>query len=81
MRRRFAITRLKRDRHPHKLRRQLRAATKTIERLNDENQSLWFLLNEMRESEIEKHGDLLREEIQDVIDKTQILVQTKTGEA
>jgi hypothetical protein len=79
-----AISRLKsaaRGRNPLKLRRAVQSAVKLIEQLEDENQSLWLLLDEMRESEIEKHGDILRERIQEVVDRTQLLLKTKTEEA
>ena len=78
------IRRLKsaaRGRNPLKLRRAVQSAVKLIEQLEDENQSLWLLLDEMRESEIEKHGDVLRERIQEVVDRTQLLLKTKTEEA
>ena len=52
-----------------------------IEQLDDENRSLWLLLDEMRESEIENHGELLREKIQEVVDRTEVLLRTKPGEA
>ena len=70
-----------RSKHPRRLQRAVRIAVKLIEQLEDENQSLWLLLDEMRESEIEKHGDVLRERIQDVVDRTQLLLKAKTEEA
>jgi len=72
---------LRRTSSPRLFRQALRNQAVTIKRLTDENQSLWFLLNEMRASEIEKHGDVLREEIQDIVDRTVILAATNVGEA
>jgi hypothetical protein len=56
-------------------------AIATIEQLEDENRSLWAMLDEMRKSEIENHSEKLRSEIEKVVDKTKTLLMTKTGEA
>jgi len=78
------IRRLKsaaRGRNPLKLRRAIQSAIKLIEQLEDENRSLWSMLDELKESEIENHSEKLRKEIEEVVDKTKILMMAKTGEA
>jgi|1_EtaG_2_1085319.scaffolds.fasta_scaffold34229_2 hypothetical protein len=79
-----SIRRLKsaaRGRNPLKLRRAIQSAIKLIEQLEDENRSLWSMLDELKESEIENHSEKLRKEIEEVVDKTKILMMAKTGEA
>jgi len=54
-----SIRRLKsaaRGRNPLKLRRAIQSAIKLIEQLEDENRSLWSMLDELKESEIENHS-------------------------
>tara|TARA_Y100000034_G_C6904963_1_gene419635 strand:+ start:4536 stop:4790 length:255 start_codon:yes stop_codon:yes gene_type:complete len=62
-------------------RQAIKLAIATIEQLEDENRSLWAMLDEMRKSEIENHSEKLRSEIEKVVDKTKTLLMTKTGEA
>jgi len=63
------------------LRRALRKAVKIIQATDSENQSLWAMLEELKASEVENHQSLLKNEIADVLDRTQKMVMADIGEA
>lgn len=63
------------------LQRSLRKAVKVIQTIDNENQSLWAMLEELKASEVENHQELLKNEIGDVLGRTQKMVMADIGEA
>ena len=55
----------------------LKFCISSIERLVDENDSLWDILDEMKNSEIENHKSLLKTEIERKIAEVEQLVVSK----
>jgi len=54
---------------------------KQCKELKDENDSLWHLLDEIKESDISQHQELLSKEVQKVFDEKRELFTTKVEEA
>ena len=54
---------------------------KQCEELKDENDSLWHLLDEIKQSDIRQHQELLSKEVQKVFDEKRELFATKVEEA
>ncbi len=63
------------------MRKALRLAIKSITALADENKSVWEMIDEMKASDIKNHKELLKSEIETVVDGLHTLVVTKIGEA
>tara|TARA_Y100001973_G_C5011744_1_gene238687 strand:+ start:43 stop:249 length:207 start_codon:yes stop_codon:yes gene_type:complete len=54
---------------------------KQCKELKDENDSLWHLLDEIKQSDISQHQELLSKEVQKVFDEKRELFATKVEEA
>ena len=54
---------------------------KEIERLIEENKSLWFLLDEIKESNIQNFKNEFQETINSEVEKVKKLIMTKPEEA
>jgi hypothetical protein len=57
----------------------LRAAIDLIESLQDENASVWSMIDEMRASEVEAHSENLKKELDRKITETLGLVRSKVA--
>ncbi len=57
----------------------LREAIDLIESLQDENASVWSLIDEMRASEVEAHSENLKKELDRKITETLGLVRSKVA--
>jgi hypothetical protein len=57
----------------------LRVAIDLIESLQDENVSVWSLIDEMRASEVEAHSENLKKELDRKITETLGLVRSKVA--
>jgi hypothetical protein len=57
----------------------LKAAIDLIESLQDENVSVWSLIDEMRASEVEAHSENLKKELDRKITETLGLVRSKVA--
>jgi hypothetical protein len=57
----------------------LKAAIDLIESLQDENASVWSMINEMRASEVEAHSENLKKELDRKITETLGLVRSKVA--
>ena len=63
------------------LEERISALEKQCKELKDENDSLWYLLDEIKQSDISQHQELLSKEVQKVFDEKRELFATKVEEA
>ena len=61
------------------LRQHLQEAVALLQKIDEERNSLWFLLDEINKSDMQNHADFIMEEMQKKIAQTRMSVSKKVG--
>ncbi len=75
------IIALRDTKDPDKICQALEDAIALLETINDERESVWSMLEEMRASDLKNHADVQKRTIDNAINRAKLLMTTKVGKA
>ena len=66
---------------PARIEKALVIALDLLEEIEDERESVWCMLDEMKASDMKNHLDLQKTTIDNAVDRVKLLMMTKVGKA